>query len=135
MAGHAGLFAPIDDVATFARAMARAAREPVGRFDPAVVAHAFTRSAAPGTSWRLGWDSPAETPGISHAGDAWPRAGAVGHLGFTGTSVWLDPARGRWVVLLTNRVHPSRGRPEAALIKEVRRDVGDLACALLDRGL
>ena len=135
VAGHAGLFAPIDDVAAFARAMVRAPFERVGRFDPAVVAHAFATGAAPDTSWRLGWDTPSTTPGVSHAGDAWPRAGAVGHLGYTGTSMWLDLPRRRWVVLLANRVHPSRTRPEAALIKELRRDVGDLACALLDRGL
>ena len=38
----------------------------------------------------------------------WPRTAAVGHLGFTGTSLWLDLARRRWVALLTNRVHPTR---------------------------
>ena len=135
VAGHAGLFAPLGDVARFARAWSQAARAPIGRLDPAVVAHAFGHAAAPDTSWRLGWDTPSATAGVSHAGDAWPRAGAVGHLGFTGTSMWLDPRRGRWAVLLTNRVHPSRTRPEAARIKELRRDFGDLAHALLERGL
>ncbi len=133
IAGHAGLFGTIDDLAAFAAAMVRAPHERVGRFDPDVVAHAFATAAAPDTSWRLGWDTPSTTAGISHAGDRWPRAGAVGHLGFTGTSLWLDPPRRRWAVLLTNRVHPSRTRPEAARIKELRRDVGDLACALLDQ--
>jgi CubicO group peptidase (beta-lactamase class C family) len=126
IAGHAGLFAPLGDVAAFARAMVRAPHERVGRFDPALVSHAFTSAAAPDACWRLGWDTPSATPGISHAGDAWPRAHAVGHLGFTGTSIWLDWARGRWAVLLTNRVHPSRTRPEAARIKELRRDFADL---------
>jgi CubicO group peptidase (beta-lactamase class C family) len=135
VAGHAGLFAPLGDVARFARAMAGAPRRRTGRLDPALVERCFTRAAAPDTSWRLGWDTPSATPGVSHAGDAWPRDHAVGHLGFTGTSMWLDWARGRWAVLLTNRVHPSRTRPEAALIKDVRRDFGDLAWALLERGL
>jgi len=135
VAGHAGLFAPLGDVARFARAWSQAAAVPIGRLDPAVVAHAFTHGAAPATSWRLGWDTPSTTMGISHAGDAWPRTGAVGHLGFTGTSMWLDTTRGRWAVLLTNRVHPSRTRPEAARIKELRRDFGDLAHALLERGI
>lgn len=129
IAGHAGLFAPLGDVAAFAAAMVRAPHAPVGRFDPALVRHAFATAAAPATSWRLGWDTPATTPGVSHAGDAWPRDHAVGHLGFTGTSMWLDWARGRWAVLLTNRVHPSRTRPEAARIKELRRAIADLAHA------
>jgi CubicO group peptidase (beta-lactamase class C family) len=135
VAGHAGLFAPLPDVAAFARAMAGAPHHGAGRIDAAVAETCFTAPATPGTSWRLGWDTPSREPGVSHAGDAWPRAHAVGHLGFTGTSVWIDWARGRWVVLLTNRVHPSRSRPEAALIKDTRRAVGDLAWALLERGL
>ncbi len=135
VAGHAGLFAPLPDVSAFARAMAAAPRRGAGRMDAAVVERCFTASAAPATSWRLGWDTPASEPGVSHAGDAWPRAFAVGHLGFTGTSMWLDWSRGRWAVLLTNRVHPSRSRPEALLIKELRRGFGDLAWSLLERGL
>ena len=51
----------------------------------------------------------------------------------TGTSVWLDWARGGYAVLLTNRVHPRRDRPEAALIKDLRRRFGDLAWALIER--
>lgn len=133
IAGHAGLFAPIGDVARFAAALARAPRGAVGRLRPDVVERCFTTAAAPETSWRLGWDTPSAIPGVSHAGDAWPRTHAVGHLGFTGTSMWLDWARGRWAVLLTNRVHPSRDRPEAARIKDLRRTFGDLAWALLER--
>ncbi|MBE7451046.1 MAG: serine hydrolase [Kofleriaceae bacterium] len=123
---------------TWRRSPARSPARPAtasGRLAPAVVERCFTAAAAPDTSWRLGWDTPSATPGVSHAGDAWPRAHAVGHLGFTGTSLWLDWARGRWAVLLTNRVHPARDRPEAARIKELRREVGDLAWALLERGL
>ncbi len=133
VAGHAGLFAPLDDVARFAAALARGPVAGVGRITAAQLTRAFTTSAAPGTSWRLGWDTPSATPGVSHAGDAWPRAHAVGHLGFTGTSMWLDWARARYAVLLTNRVHPSRDRPAAARIKELRRAVGDLAWAWLER--
>lgn len=133
IAGHAGLFAPLDDVARFAEAMARGPERGAARVSAGLVRHAFTTAAAPGTSWRLGWDTPSETPGVSHAGDAWPRVHAAGHLGFTGTSIWLDWSRGAYAVLLTNRVHPRRDRPEAALIKEVRRRFGDLAWALIDR--
>ena len=134
IAGHAGLFAPLADVARFAAIMADAPRRGAPGVSAAVVARCFTTSAAPRTSWRLGWDTPSSVPGVSHAGDAWPRAAAVGHLGFTGTSIWLDWARGRWLVLLSNRVHPDRLRPAAAGIKPLRRAVGDLACALLAHG-
>jgi CubicO group peptidase (beta-lactamase class C family) len=119
--GHAGLFASIDDVARFAAAMV-APRE---RFRPEVVARFFGDTPTPGASWRLGWDTPSATPGISHAGDRWPRTGAVGHAGFTGTSLWLDLPNGRWVALLANRVHPTRFRGSAEAMKALRRAVAD----------
>ena len=130
--GHAGVFATIGDVAAFAQAIVdTAGGRPRGRWRPDVVRRFFTDAAAPDTTWRLGWDTPSATPGTSHAGDRWPRTGAVGHTGFTGTSLWLDLPRGRWVALLTNRVHPTR-HGTADAIKALRRAVGDAACALLD---
>ena len=130
--GHAGVFATIGDVAAFAQAIVdTAGGRPRGRWRPDVVRRFFTDAAAPDTSWRLGWDTPSATPGTSHAGDRWPRTGAVGHTGFTGTSLWLDLPRGRWVALLTNRVHPTR-HGTADAIKALRRAVGDAAGALLD---
>lgn len=120
--GHAGLFGTAGDVARFGRALVRtAAGEPTGGFDPAVVRRFFTTSPAPGTTRRLGWDRPAAAPGVSHAGDAWPRDG-VGHLGFTGCSLWLAPGQGYYAVLLTNRVHPSRART----------GIGDFRRAVMD---
>jgi len=130
--GHAGLFATIGDVAGFAAAMVEtAAGRRRGPWRSDVVRRFFAEAAAPDTTWRLGWDTPSPSPGTSHAGDRWPRAGAVGHTGFTGTSLWLDLPRGRWVALLTNRVHPTR-HGTADAIKALRRAVGDAACALLD---
>lgn len=131
--GHAGLFARIDDVATFAAAIVdTAAGIPRGRLRTEVVNHFLTTCVAPAASWRLGWDTPSATPGVSHAGDRWPRVGAVGHLGFTGVSLWLDlPAR-RWVALLTNRVHPTRFGESPEAIKQLRRRVNDMSFLLLD---
>jgi CubicO group peptidase (beta-lactamase class C family) len=127
--GHAGLFGPAGDVARFAGAMVQAAAgQAVAGFEPAVVRRFFTTRSAPDTTWRLGWDTPSTTPGVSHAGDAWPRTG-VGHLGFTGTCMWLDPERGRFAVLLTNRVHPSRAHQG---IRELRRAVMDAVVHHLD---
>ncbi|CAN5849153.1 serine hydrolase domain-containing protein [soil metagenome] len=132
--GHAGLFARLDDVARFASAiLATAAGEPRGRLRTEIVRRFLTESAAPGASWRLGWDTPSMTPGVSHAGDRWPRAGSAGHLGFTGVSLWLDLPRRRWVSLLTNRVHPTRLGDSADAIKILRRGVNDAARDLLDR--
>ncbi len=123
--GHAGLFASIDDVASFAEAMVATANGVArGRLRPDVVSRFVSSTSAPEASWRLGWDTPSRTPGVSHAGDRWPRERAIGHLGFTGTSLWLDLPRRRWVALLTNRVHPTRdGTADAT--KALRRAVGD----------
>jgi CubicO group peptidase (beta-lactamase class C family) len=107
--GHAGVFASIADLATFA---------------------AFVASRSD-RDW-LGWDTPAHEPGISHVGDRWPREHAYGHNGFAGTSLWLDVARRRWVALLTNRVHPTRHRGTADAIKSLRRAIHDTVITELD---
>ena len=105
-----------------------------GGFDPDVVARFVRKSAAPDTTWRLGWDRPSPPPAISNAGTLWPRDG-IGHMGFTGTMMWLDPERGRYVVLLTNRVHPSRDElPDQPGIRDLRRAVMDAAVKRLDSG-
>jgi len=129
--GHAGLFATIGDVAGFAAALVdTAAGQPRGRWRSDVVRRFLGDAPVPGATWRLGWDTPSPVPGVSHAGERWPRHGAVGHTGFTGTSLWLDLPRRRWVALLTNRVHPTR-QGTADAIKALRRTVGDAAVELL----
>jgi len=125
IAGHAGLFGPVADVSRFAAAIVAAAHDEAGPLPAGAVRAFLTTAAAPDTSWRLGWDTPSDTPGVSHAGDLWPRTGAAGHLGFTGTALWLDLPNRRWIALLTNRVHPQRDRPAAAGIKDLRRAAGD----------
>jgi CubicO group peptidase (beta-lactamase class C family) len=118
--GHAGLFSTGPDVAAFARSLCSAWRGEPSIVSAGTVRDFFSSSAAPRTTWRLGWDTPSHE-GQSHAGDLWPKHG-VGHLAFTGCSMWLDPPHGRYVVLLTNRVHPSRDRGG---IRELRRAVMD----------
>src|SRR5690606_22350828 len=105
--GHAGLFSTAGDLARFARAALAALGGEPGLLPPDLARRLATTPSAPGTTWRLGWDTPSGAPGVTHAGDLWPKDG-VGHLGFTGCSLWLDPARRRYAILLTNRVHPSR---------------------------
>jgi len=128
IAGHAGLFSTTGDLMRFAAAMNAAVRGERGLFDPARARALATTPSVPGATWRLGWDAPSPEPGVSHAGDRWPRDG-FGHLGFTGCSIWLDPPRDRAVVLLSNRVHPSRTRDG---IRELRRAVMDGVVAALD---
>jgi CubicO group peptidase (beta-lactamase class C family) len=57
----------------------------------------------------------------SSAGSRWPKEG-VGHLGFTGTSLWLDPPRGRAVVLLSNRVEPTRKNERIKIFRPLLHD-------------
>ena len=79
-----------------------------------------------GSTWALGWDTP--SPGGSQAGSRFS-PDTVGHLGFTGTSIWMDLERDRHVVLLTNRVHPTR---DNQAIKEFRPLIHDLVNEALD---
>ena len=104
VAGHAGLFGTAPAVGTFARAVLRASRgdgSVPSPFSPEIVAAFTARSSVPGSSRALGWDT--MLPTSSCGAGLSPRA--FGHAGYTGTSLWIDPVRDRYFVLLTNRVH------------------------------
>jgi CubicO group peptidase (beta-lactamase class C family) len=104
VAGHAGLFSTAEELSTIAAALCRAFRDQAGALvDRDVLRQFWSPSGVPASTWRLGWDGPAASG--SQAGTRLPRT-AVGHLGFTGCSLWIDPERETWIVLLTNRVHP-----------------------------
>jgi CubicO group peptidase (beta-lactamase class C family) len=116
VAGHAGLFAPAADLGRFAAWWVSD--------DDAVVparmrlAAATCQTAGLGSGRRgLGWTCPRD--GFDILGGRWPPT-AVSHTGFTGTSLALDPASGRWVVLLTNSVHFGR---DATAVQALRRAV------------
>ena len=100
IAPHAGLFGSADAVADLGQHILRSHRGS-GWLQATTVDHFFAY-AGPG-SHHLGFDG--VTPGGSSAGPHWPLDG-VGHLGFTGCSVWMAPRQGVVVALLTNRVHP-----------------------------
>lgn len=107
IAGHAGLFSTAADLGRIAGALTAAWRGEAGTaaiVERDVVRTFWAPSGVPGSTWCLGWDGPAATG--SQAGGRLSRA-AVGHLGFTGCSLWIDPAREIWIVLLSNRVHPA----------------------------
>lgn len=103
VAGHAGLFASADDVMRFAQAVIDGWHGRSEVFPREWLVRFLTKSDAPAnTTWALGWDTP--TPGASSAGQYFSPT-SVGHLGFTGTSLWIDLEREAAVVMLTNRVH------------------------------
>ena len=113
VAGHAGLFAPADDVARFARAVLDAWHGRGDALPPDLVREFARRQHLPEKSdWALGWDTP--TAGASSSG-AYFSERSIGHLGFTGTSLWIDLEREAVVVLLTNRVHLVAKRSRFAL--------------------
>jgi CubicO group peptidase (beta-lactamase class C family) len=120
VAGHAGLFATARDVWRFAQGLLDGWHGRPWLVSTATL-HAFLRrqSLPHGSSWALGWDTP--SPGRSSAGRYFAPT-AVGHLGFTGTSVWIDLARQVIVVLLTNRVHPSRQREGITTLRPLIHD-------------
>jgi CubicO group peptidase (beta-lactamase class C family) len=107
-AGHAGVFSTARDVAAFGQAWLDALH---GRRSvvPAAAAAAFARrDGTPGTTRALGWDTPSEAGSSLGARLGRKGRGAIGHLGYTGTSLWIDVEHEVVAVLLTNRVHPSR---------------------------
>lgn len=101
VSGNAGLFAPIRDVALFGSLLVRSGE---GVFDATLFAE-WTRRQEPKSTRGLGWDTKG-AEGSSAGGRFGPRS--FGHLGFTGTSLWVDPDAGMFAALLTNRVHPTR---------------------------
>ncbi len=127
ISGHAGLFTTAADLARFAQALCDAYQGRPSFVTQAVVRRFWTTAAAEETSWRMGFDTPSPIPGASHSGDNWPATG-VGHLGFTGTALWLAPEQNRFVIILTNRTYYSWDPPG---IKALRRALMDAISAAL----
>jgi CubicO group peptidase (beta-lactamase class C family) len=127
VAGHAGLFASARDVDTLASRLTDCWAGSDDFLPQALLREFWTRDRAVADStWALGWDTPSAQH--SAAGSRFSPT-TVGHLGFTGTSLWIDLERRRHVILLSNRVHPTRDNP---LIKEFRPRLHDLVNEALD---
>ncbi|MEX2214291.1 MAG: exo-beta-N-acetylmuramidase NamZ domain-containing protein [Phycisphaeraceae bacterium] len=134
VAGHAGLFSTADDVAKYAWMLLRggeANKDFGGKriFSQAMVTDMIRpRYLTDGTGGRgLGWD--VDTAYSSPRGHRYPRGTSYGHTGFTGTSLWIDPASDSFVILLTNRVHPNGKGNTVALRREVATAVCDVMLA------
>ena len=123
VAGHAGLFSTADDMAIFAQELLSGdkvlSRESVEKMStPQTPANAASVRG-------LGWDI--DSPFASNRGELLP-VGSFGHTGFTGTSLWIDPATDTYIILLTNSVHPRTGRSVISL----RGRVADAVAGALD---
>ncbi len=116
VSGHAGLFGTARDVARVGVAFLSGGR---GWLSPALTRHATRRAGlVEGSSRALGWDT--YVPG--GAGGHLLSADAFGHTGFTGTSIWCDPRTDLCLVLLTNRVHPTRDNPQITSVRQAFAD-------------
>lgn len=104
VAAHAGLFGTASAVGEFAASVLRTFRESTWLGSPELMQTFARRCGVEGSSRALGWDTmlPTSSCGSRMA------VTAIGHTGFTGTSLWIDSERDRYFVLLTNRVHPTR---------------------------
>lgn len=128
VAGHAGLFSTAEDLAVFANTLLEcgagtSARVPVLR--PETIALFTRRESQPaGTSRALGWDTPSAP---SQSGKYFAH-GSYGHLGYTGTSLWIDPSRQLSITLLTNRTWPDCANQA---VKQVRPKFHDAVAEAL----
>ena len=113
VAGHAGLFGTAAAVGAFARAVLATftVQTPLGT--PDLMRTMAQRSAVPGSSRALGWDT--MLPSSSCGTRLSPTA--IGHTGFTGTSFWIDREQDLYIVLLSNRVHPTRANEQFAAVR------------------
>ena len=139
VSGHAGLFGSVEDLLVFAEWMLGQWNGGTGEREnlmtvhdslvpsfPRSLVHEFTRpqTIVSGSSRALGWDTP--RTGSSAGTRLSPRS--IGHTGFTGTSLWIDPDHRLAIVLLSNRVHPTRNNPRWT---PVRAAVADLVTTTL----
>ncbi len=129
VAGHAGVFATAFGVYQLVRLWLDAISGS-GIFNPKIAARFFRRQQErlpESSSWALGWDTPSpasqgEAKGLSSSGRFFSKK-SVGHLGYTGTSIWIDPENHLCVILLSNRVHPSH---ENKKIQSFRPELHDV---------
>lgn len=121
IAGHAGLFSTAADLSIFAQMMLNGGNYEGTQILSDSTVSLFTRRAAGHRA--LGWD----TADGDYGSGRYLTERAYGHTGYTGTSIWIDPDREMFVVLLTNRVHAAKADRPAKVIADVRSDLSDAA--------
>ena len=121
VSGHAGLFSSARDLHQFILLLVECYHGGNGFLTPDLVREFWTQDrTVPGSTWALGWDTPSLKG--SSSGQYFSQQ-SVGHLGYTGTSIWIDLRRDIHVILLTNRIHPTHGNER---IREFRPLIHDL---------
>jgi CubicO group peptidase (beta-lactamase class C family) len=120
VAGHAGLFSSVRDVAIFCQMLLAGGEYNGVRIVSAATLARWTAPQSRTSSRAFGWD----TPSRGSSAGSYFSARSFGHTGFTGTTIWVDPEKNLFVILLTNRVNPTRDNPR---IGPVRRAVADAA--------
>jgi CubicO group peptidase (beta-lactamase class C family) len=119
VAGHAGLFTTASNLAAFCQMLLNGGIYGHHRLLTRATISQFTvPQALAGNARTLGWMAP--TPNSSSGRYFSPRS--FGHLGFTGTSIWIDPDRQLFVILLTNRVYPVRENDKIAAVRPAVHD-------------
>jgi beta-glucosidase-like glycosyl hydrolase/CubicO group peptidase (beta-lactamase class C family) len=119
VAGHAGMFTTASDLAAFCQMLLNGGIYAHHRILTRATITQFTTAQTLADNARtLGWMTP--TPNSSSGRYFSPRS--FGHLGFTGTSIWIDPDRQLFVILLTNRVHPTRENDKIAAVRPAVHD-------------
>ncbi len=138
VAGHAGLFSTADDLARYCRMLLRGGELDGARVLDEKTVKLFTEphavpvlpnkgGTAPRAARAFGWD--VDTSFSTPRGDGFKKGTGYGHTGFTGTSVWLDPATKTAVIVLTNRVHPDdRGN-----VTRLRREIGTIVAGAVSK--
>ena len=127
VAGHAGLFSTAGDLAKLLQMLLNKGRYNGKRYIRASTVEMFVKKQSDLSSRALGWDT--KSSGYSSAGNLFSNI-SYGHTGFTGTSAWTDPTRNLFVVLLTNRVYPTR---ENLKILKVRPAVHDAVIEAIEK--
>lgn len=121
VAGHAGLFSTASDLALFAQMMLNGGEYRGVQIVSKATVDLFTRREFGHRA--LGWD----TADGEFGSGRYLGPNAYGHTGYTGTSIWIDPDRQMFMILLTNRVHEARAKRPAKVISDVRADLSDAA--------
>jgi len=128
VAGHAGLFGTIQAVLFMGMHLLDQwkDRDEHPNYRNSDLRACFRKQNIPGSTWALGFDTPSAR---GSSGGSYLSPESVGHLGFTGTSLWIDPVRELVMVLLSNRVHPSRDNEQ---IKQFRPQFHNMIIENLD---
>jgi CubicO group peptidase (beta-lactamase class C family) len=134
VAGHAGVFSTGRDLARYAQVWLRSGMGPDGQWVSPQTVQRFLVKGPRSGSRLLGWDTPEAKPDEPSVFGSLVSDASYGHTGFTGTELWVDPARDLFLVFLTNRAFDPRIRESAKELKVVRAALSDATVRLVPHG-